>query len=76
MRTNNVFHFPDGSQSYWVNTSYCDAQFNIGEKIVIEGDQQVFIVADIQNQFRRIPNGAGVELKMMMRNVMLARHDG
>lgn len=77
MRTQNVFHFPDGSQNHWVNTSYCDAQFNIGEKVVIEGEQQVFIVADVQNQFRRIPqNDAGTELKMIMRNVILARHDG
>lgn len=75
MRTRNVFHFPDGTTNHWVNTSYCDAQFNIGEKVVIEGESQVFVVVDVQNQFQRMPqNEAGVELKMIMRNVILAKH--
>lgn len=76
MKTQNVFHFPDGSQNNWVSTSYCDAQFNIGEKITFEGEQQVFIVNDIQNQFRRMPqNEAGTELRMIIRNVILSKYE-
>lgn len=76
MNTRNVFHFPDGSTNDWVNTSYCDAQFHIGEKVVFEDESEIFVVSDIQNQFRRMPrNDAGVELKMIMRNVILAKCD-
>ncbi len=72
MRTENVLHFPDGRVQHWVNLTYCYAQFNLGEKIIIEGEPQVYVVTDIQNQFREMPtNEAGTELKMIMRNVIL-----
>lgn len=72
--TQNVFHFPDGYLAGWIDLSYCDAQFNIGEKVVIEGESQEFIIVDIQNQFRRLDRGeAGQSLKMIMRNIILER---
>ena len=72
VKTQNHFHFPRGFEEVWIDTSYCDAQFNIGEKIIIEGEQTYFIVTDIQNQFRRMEeNEAGGSLKMIMRNVIL-----
>ena len=71
-KTKNQFHFPEGFDSGWVDTSYCDAQFNIGEKIIIEGEETYFVVTDIQNQFKRDPSAAGGQaLTMIMRNVIL-----
>jgi len=76
MPTRNVFHFPDGRTNDWLNLSYCHAQFNIGEKIIIEDDPRIFTIVDIQNQFRQMPpNSAGTELKMMMRNIILKETD-
>jgi len=77
IKTKNTFHFPEGTNDeHWIDTSYCDAQFNIGEKIIIEGEPQVFVVVDIQNQFRRMErNEAGQALKMIMRNVILERFE-
>lgn len=72
MKTRNVFHFPDGKVQHWINISYCEAQFNIGEKIIIEDDPQIYLIADIQNQFRVMEkNDAGTEFKMIMRNIIL-----
>ena len=74
MKTQNHFHFPEGHNQVWVDTSYCDAQFNIGEKIVIEGEPTVFVVTDIQNPVFAgcQTRGAGESVKMIMRNVILA----
>ena len=70
--TKNVFHFPEGCEEHWIDTSYCDAQFNIGEKIIIEGKPEVFVVVDIQNQFRLMEEDeAGQAIKMIMRNIIL-----
>jgi len=73
VKTQNTFHFPEGfDDGHWLDTSYCDTQFNVGEKIIIEGEPQIFVVVDVQNQFRRMDrNEAGQALKMIMRNVIL-----
>lgn len=38
MKTQNVFHFPDGSVNHLINTSYCDALFSIGDKIDVRDE--------------------------------------
>ena len=70
MQTRNIFHFPDGTTNHIIDLSYCESQFNIGEKIVIEDDPQVYIITDVQNQFRK----SSSVLKMILRNVFLANH--
>lgn len=73
-KTRNEFHFPEGFGPFHLDTSYCDAQFNMGEKVIIEDEEQVFIVVDIQNQFRAMgKTEGGNPLKMIMRNVVLGK---
>jgi len=73
-KTVNAFHFPHDEKRVWVNTSHCDAQFNIGEKIIIEGDPTIYIVRDVLNQFRIMPeNEAGQELMMVTRNIQIEK---
>jgi len=66
MHTINKFYFPDGSVVEAINTSECNAQFSLGEQIVIEGEG-VFTVQTIKNKFVRDGNS----LKMTEREVTL-----
>lgn len=70
MKTRNVFIFPDNTEEHFIDTSYCNAQFNIGEKINFEGEEQAYIVSDIYNQFRRTTQ----HLSMIMRIVVLKKY--
>ena len=69
VKTQNVFHFKDG-ETFLLDLSYCSAQFNVGERVIIEGVSEIFVVDEIQNQFRKTPGG----LKMIVRNVMLTEY--
>lgn len=77
MMIKNVLHFPGNESGHWLDPTYSDSTFNIGEKVIIEGDPRVFIVVDVQTQLRREDrNEAGQALTIIMRNVILERFDG
>jgi hypothetical protein len=59
--------FPDGKY-VWPDLEYCTTTFHIGEKIIIEDEPTIYVITDIQNQFRRKKNG----IEMILRNIILA----
>ena len=57
-----VLHFPGGAEVR-LDNSYHDACFNVGDKVVLQGEKAIWVVAGVQHQVR-----GGI---YMMTNVIL-----
>lgn len=51
MNTQYVFIFPDGEAGR-PDHSYKEGLYRIGEKVIIERDERIWIIIDIQHQLR------------------------
>jgi hypothetical protein len=64
-------HFPEGHARQWINQSYCEPTFRIGEGVVFDNGKR-YRITDIQTQLREKPkNDAGTEVCVIMMNVFL-----